>query len=177
MNFVFDLDGCLIDSRAAVIEAYQQAGIIMPQDAWGKPWQDWCPRRIHDKKIELYPTVLKKFGFVGPALRTLDKLITLKRNAIVTKQVQHGLWILTSASREATILALNILRITNNVDVLGCSYSVVEKRSALLALEEPGLYFDDDAKALTQITDNTPWVPVLVASERDADNKEALWTP
>ena len=40
--FVWDLDGTLLDSRDAVRRAYLEAGVVMPDDAWGKPWQVWC---------------------------------------------------------------------------------------------------------------------------------------
>lgn len=57
---VFDVDGVLVDSRQAVYESYREAGIEMPDDAWGKPWYQWLPHvtknpsGIHELKNAAY---------------------------------------------------------------------------------------------------------------------------
>lgn len=51
---VFDLDGVLLDTREIVRRSYLLAGVHMPHDAWGRPWQEWCDEEVHDLKNELY---------------------------------------------------------------------------------------------------------------------------
>jgi FMN phosphatase YigB (HAD superfamily) len=43
---VFDLDGCLVDTRDLVEQAYYAAGVTMPPEAWGQPWQAWLPTAL-----------------------------------------------------------------------------------------------------------------------------------
>jgi hypothetical protein len=43
---VFDLDGCLVRTRDLVEQAYREAGVIMPLEAWGLPWTDWLPHAV-----------------------------------------------------------------------------------------------------------------------------------
>jgi hypothetical protein len=62
--WVFDMDGCIVDSRKAVAEAYRQAGLpVMPRSAWGKTAQEWeCPPEVRETKKRLYDTCLRKMG-------------------------------------------------------------------------------------------------------------------
>lgn len=70
MQVVFDIDGVLMDTKQAVFEAYKRAGVLMPPEAWGKPWNEWLPRRvnpfraeeIHKAKNDIYPTLLSEYS-------------------------------------------------------------------------------------------------------------------
>ena len=65
MCYVFDLDGTLVDTRQAVVEAYRAIGVEMPEDAWGKPYREWLPQpkwQLHEQKAVVYPTTLARFG-------------------------------------------------------------------------------------------------------------------
>jgi FMN phosphatase YigB (HAD superfamily) len=60
-RYVFDLDGTLFDTEHRVRQAYLDAGVDMPDDAWGKPAVAWLPalkgshwKQYHQRKTELY---------------------------------------------------------------------------------------------------------------------------
>jgi phosphoglycolate phosphatase-like HAD superfamily hydrolase len=66
---VFDCDGVLVDSRAAVEKAYREAGVQPPDDFWGKPWQEWLPQACkgiydamwyHKRKNEIYLNLIQR---------------------------------------------------------------------------------------------------------------------
>lgn len=143
--WAYDLDGVLIDSRQAVREAYAAAGIIMPVDAWGKPWHSWLPglvgndmrraRRVHIRKNALYPIQLALLG----------KPLPLAEN--VRHELCHGrpTYLLTGASYQATRCALEILGL-ENMPILEVEASQGTKTAALsrLAVRYPhGTYVDD----------------------------------
>ena len=61
--YIFDLDGTLVDTHAAVTEAYRRVGVIMPDDAWGMPWTAWLKSKVlHERKAKVYPECLKEFA-------------------------------------------------------------------------------------------------------------------
>lgn len=72
---VFDVDGCVADTEAAVREAYWRAGVTMPDSAWGKRASDWLLeevfgdealyRRTRDTKQAAYRELIAK-GWVKP---------------------------------------------------------------------------------------------------------------
>jgi len=99
MLYVFDLDGTLIDSQAAVIEAYRAAGVDMPADAWGAPVGDWCSPAQHELKQKLYPKMLQEYAYIGPARQLWNYL------------VQDERCIATGASRKSADAALEFLGI------------------------------------------------------------------
>lgn len=146
---VFDLDGCLVDTREAVETAYRMAGVEMPVGAWGKPWREWCSPHVHELKNHFYPSCLVYYLQPGPAL-PLWKRLTGNRV------------ILTGASLEAleaVSVELPVLRLA--------SYAVVEctrqrKHEELLKLTGGGTYYDDDAVAGLEIVEGTAFRLVQV---------------
>lgn len=64
----FDVDGTLVDTRRLNKRAYAGVDVIMPDDAWGKPWFTWLPhttglsveeaREIHSEKVQCYARLL-----------------------------------------------------------------------------------------------------------------------
>ena len=63
IKFIFDMDGTIVDSQKAVRIAYKKAGLVVPEDAWGKTAREWdCPPDIHEMKCRLYPAVLLSTG-------------------------------------------------------------------------------------------------------------------
>lgn len=63
IEFVFDMDGTIVDSIRAVKEAYKRAGLVLADEAWGKTSKQWkCPPDIHKMKVALYPTILLRMG-------------------------------------------------------------------------------------------------------------------
>lgn len=69
MLFAFDLDGTLIDNLRAVRYAYDMAGVKMPLNAWGAPFNfSLCTPKQHDEKNLHYPDALRRYARPGPAL-------------------------------------------------------------------------------------------------------------
>jgi len=146
--YVFDLDGTLIDSGRAVLAAYRAAGLEPPPDFWGKPFNAWSDDwRAHDKKNKLYPEMLKKFGKRLPCADLME--IT-------------GGHILTGASRDATLYALQFLNL--HVEGIHTDCDDAEKLRQLGQQEEPGIYFDDDYRFCQRVRELTKWQVVHVLS-------------
>lgn len=97
MKWVFDMDGTLVDTLRATREAYRKAGLKMPEGAWGKTWNEWCPEDVHLEKQRIYPNMLREFGRVLPAAE-LFKLV--------------GGTILTAASAPSGIAVEDLLGVT-----------------------------------------------------------------
>jgi haloacid dehalogenase-like hydrolase len=130
----FDVDGVLFDTKTSVYESYLQAGVEMPESAWGKRWQDWLPElckkpeEVHDKKNLIYPTILKELGRPLPGAYCLDFL----------KRMEINVCVVTSASREAAKL------ITNLIDVqVPIFASCLSKKSTLKLIAPTGVHIDD----------------------------------
>src|SRR5690554_4950980 len=55
-SICFDIDGTLVDTRELNLRAYAQVGVEIPDDAWGRRWQEWLPEVVGDpdRAIELH---------------------------------------------------------------------------------------------------------------------------
>ena len=139
MRFCFDLDGTLLDTKQAVIEAYRAAGVEMPPDAWGKPWQSWLKfRHIHEWKNEHYPAMLRQHV----------KLLPLWPYAIA------GHEIITGASEAAVRVIERYFIVKLNVKRF--SATAQDKIDYLLTIP-PGVYVDDDAETRRLTEEQTKW--------------------
>jgi hypothetical protein len=143
MTYAFDLDGTLIDTKEAVVQAYRIAGVEMPEDAWGKPWHEWLKdETIHHKKNEVYPDMLKQFASVLPLFT-----IALRLNAPV----------ITGASNEAVIAIQSVF---GSLNIVGIQCSRLEKILWLNRQRERGCYVDDDDATLLLVKEFTTWKPL-----------------
>lgn len=140
--WVFDLDGCLVDTHAAVLAAYRMAGVTMPPGAWGKPVGDWCTAAQHERKNRAYPAALSDYSTPGPAMLIWDDLIVSKG-------------ILTGASRAAVDAVLNAYPRLRDAKFIHCGLSRLEKREFLLSVMGDGVYVDDDREAGEAIVEGT----------------------
>jgi phosphoglycolate phosphatase-like HAD superfamily hydrolase len=124
VGYVFDLDGVLIDSRDAVREAYKRVGCVMPDDAWGRPWYEWCGIEPHTRKVAVYKQMI-----LAGEVPTLPPLEVLRELRDANKWVG----IFTGASHEAVtgIMAREGLR--SGVRLLGWSESKKGKYEILRA--------------------------------------------
>ena len=101
----FDLDGAMIDSRRAVEEAYRRVGIVMPDDAWGKPGVEWLPALTDDP---VWTRALKNQEYVvtiheyGQRLAGAEVFRRLRTEGVEC-------WIVTAASRWAAMIACDFL--------------------------------------------------------------------
>lgn len=155
MKYVFDLDGTLIDSYDAVHHAYFKAGVVMPIDAFGKPWREWLPgvcesrglnaEEVHRIKNECYPE------FIHKVKRTplFETLLHKQMDPIV---------ILTGASGRAVDAAFHARILTPACVVRGRAMSR-EDKAQWLSVRLGGLqgaYVDDDPIA-RNIVAGTGW--------------------
>lgn len=127
MNFVFDLDGTLIDTKEATYQAYKHVGINMPDEAWGLPWYEWLDSAdIHDEKTKIYPEMLKRHAKILPTLNSA---------------LEVDGFLLTSASISSV---MTIFRTFNFIlPILGTSCNNDLKINRLNKLK-PGLCIDDN---------------------------------
>ena len=131
---VFDLDGVLADTRAIVREAYQRAGVHMPDWAWGQPWEMWLQNPfVHARKQELYHGMIRA-RLVKP-LSGLDLLLWARETWPVG--------ILTSSSEESAKMLVHSFGLAEDT-LLGAGCSADEKREQL-QLAQAKVYVDDIA--------------------------------
>lgn len=136
--YIFDLDGTLVDTRTAVVEAYREAGIELPEGAWGKPWTNWLKdKRIHDEKARLYPEMLRQHAEELPLYRYAH---------------QHSCPVITGASREA-VRAIQKLFGSLHVVVTCATHErkVKELQRYLENAEDYIVYVDDDMRVHEEI--------------------------
>lgn len=106
MEWVFDLDGTLIDSQEAVRRAYEAAGVRMPPEAWGKPWREWLgDEAAHRRKEALYPEFLRQYARPKALYRTAQRLrapVLTGASGAAAKAVQEAFGPLSVALAGAT---------------------------------------------------------------------------
>jgi len=130
IQFIFDMDGTIVDSQAAVRKAYKKAGLVMPDDAWGKTAAEWdCPPDIHRMKERLYLAVLRSTGM---RLHAADFLATV-----------HGS-VLTGASLAAVDAVQKFLRHKFPVVGAACDHDTKIMMLRKAAQESRVIYVDDD---------------------------------
>lgn len=61
---VYDLDGTLISTRTANLQAYRAIGVEPPRDFHQMDWKLWCSEDGHDKKNEMLPRFLHTLEFL-----------------------------------------------------------------------------------------------------------------
>lgn len=150
MQFVFDLDGTLLDTEEAVRKAYIMAGVTPPANFFGRPAWEWMKdtplnRELHKQKNRHYKETTWRMVTALPMLELFDR----------TKGI-----ILTGASQEAARMLCEKFNIQPS-KLLTC-LSVKDKINWLNKQEEPGIYFDDDHIACETMLRNTRWMVCLV---------------
>lgn len=79
-DFLFDMDGTIVDTLKALRLCYRKAGITMPPEAIGQSWQAWCPEAIHKEKERLYPNFVREYVRILPAMN----LLRLTKGVVIT---------------------------------------------------------------------------------------------
>lgn len=142
-NIVFDLDGTLVDSKDALIAAYEFAGVKNPEPLLATAWPKWCTLEQHSIKNDVYPSMLKRYGKLLP----LAKFASKGNWPVITFASRRGV----DAVREVFDLELNVFR-------YGCGVST--KAECLKQLHHrgvPRMYVDDNAVQLKEIVAGTGW--------------------
>lgn len=162
-HVVFDVDGVIVDSHAAVRAAYKLVGVEMPDDAWGKPWHVWLPQLVgstfeaedlHGKKNYVYTAMLRD-GQVRPlaGASVAHRLAPAQRS------------FLTGASAQAARAALRAAGLPRGRLWSGCTAE--DKAARLLRLAGRGVYVDDDPAAGKSITAAAGWCFVKFVDNED----------
>lgn len=140
---VFDLDGTLVDTRLAVVEAYHMAGVKPADIRWGQPWHTWLKDpAAHEHKNYVYPIALKRLAKALPLLEVACRM----RAPVITG---------------ASFLAVKAVceRFSVELDVRLMS-ARLEDKVAWLNAQGPGTYVDDDAAVRAAVEGGTPWDPI-----------------
>jgi phosphoglycolate phosphatase-like HAD superfamily hydrolase len=151
-KYVFDLDGTLVNSRAAVTEAYRRAGVVMPEDAWGKPWQEWLVdpvtralrHDVHNEKNRIYLSVLEELG----QHTDLGLRVRMGFGAPAT--------VITGASPQAVQSMRQCGLLSDTVKVEAYHLTAIGKVD-WLATHGWGTYVDDDPRVRQLVKSFTTW--------------------
>lgn len=142
-EWVFDLDGTLVDTREAVRRAYEYAGVTMPADAWGRPWHEWLTgpdaSRKHAVKNQVYMKTLGLFGRPLPLLQLVE---------------EGGYPVITGASHIA--VETIIIKWAPRLNV-ALRQATLEDKVRWLGRRVPGAYVDDDVRCRQIIEEKTRW--------------------
>lgn len=182
-SVVFDIDGVIIDSREMVREAYSACGVVMPDDAWGKPWQEWLPKQIsnkglaravHKEKTERYLQMIAS-----------ERPMTLPGYELARFLMNRGLadvFFLTGADHRAAALILETLRFSK-MQLLRANATRVQKIAALRKhLHENThcgrvIYIDDDPAAAYDIGKKTALETIHYHGQTVEEMVNDIWTP
>ena len=140
MNFVYDMDGTLIDTKEAVFRAYESANFNMTEELWNKPWQEiGISKEQHDEKCKIYPHFLKKYS---------------KPLALYYLYQKIPGYILTGASLDACREIVKLYNIPHYM--IKCNLTKEEKIQILQGLGyENCYYYDDDVSIENDIITRT----------------------
>jgi hypothetical protein len=134
------MDGTLIDTRTAVRMAYLRAGVVMPDIAWGKPWQEWLyDKEVHTRKNRAYAEMVLKFARALP---------------LYWMAYQLKAPVLTGASRDAAAIVKTSFP---GLHITLTDASALQKAEWLNAYMERGIYVDDCARTRLFVAERTLW--------------------
>lgn len=163
--WAFDIDGVLVDSKTAVRRAYELAGVVQPESAWGQPWKDWLPLVSRDPaevralKAEYYMQLIER-GQV-PRLPMADFALRLERDG-------HRVAYVTSSSDPSATAILKSLELDHTC-LLGTELEPVERARKLKAWGDYGCYVDDRVLGL-EIAHDAGWSFMLAVSNVRSDD-------
>ena len=179
----FDVDGTLVDTRAAVKSAYAAIGIDMPNAAWGSPWRAWLPglcgndvekaQLLHKAKTKRYLKALKENP---PTL--------LSPAHVAMGMISDGLCdvvFVSGADMDAVFLILgDMMGVTLEHHVIGYGMTPDQKGSLLRGIRTlhggEGVYVDDDY-ARGEIAAQHGGVRLVHYTGQDEDRlMEEIWT-
>lgn len=153
-HVVFDIDGTLVDTEPLVREAYRLAGVDMPKEAWGRPWQEWLPafrvgrnaalrvETVHRRKTAAYLELLR---MTPPTVLPPGRLA---QDLVYVGTAEVGF--LTGASQRAAEAILDILHLPKDL-LLGYSCTLADKVRILGTLDGDVEYYDDDPDTVSEV--------------------------
>jgi hypothetical protein len=146
MLLAFDLEGCLVETRAANLAAYREAGVEPPANFHAVPWQMWCSASNHDKKQARLAPLLCRRGRLLPASRVL---------------LGCGGQVLTAASRGTVDAVLEAFPDLRDVRVDWAWNLRTAAKIEWMNDRPAGVYFDDCEDAVELVRRRTRWQVVL----------------
>jgi phosphoglycolate phosphatase-like HAD superfamily hydrolase len=150
MNFVYDFDGVLVDTKTAIKQAWRKVGVNPPKDFWKVPYQEWFTG--HSDVYEERNRV-----FIKSCMHLVRPLPMLE----VAQQT--GGVILTNGAQERVVAILEKLSVKNCI--VKCGLDIASKAKELNAFEQTGIYFDDYWENVLIIRKLTKWNAVHIASQ------------
>lgn len=165
---VFDLDGCLVNTRDLVERAYLEAGVVMPPEAWGLPWSAWLPHAVGAPGEPVRAVRRAKSKIYLELLQTESVELLPPWEVMVDAKVGSDAdYRIISGAGEDAVQAL-LRHIDSDMShVLGWELTLERKAEVLNSLPRPGrrvVYVDDHADVrpllrkdvfLVQYTDQT----------------------
>lgn len=162
-TYAFDLDGTLVDTREAVRQAYLCAGVSMPDEAWGLPWETWLEDpAAHDRKNAAYPDCLRRYAVKLPLLdvcRRLGGVVITGASAGAVSAIKVAFdcpdlaVALTGARRAEKLDFLQTVAAASQTML-----DLVQSNNDGLPAKFRGVYVDDDPVTRTLIEEHTTWL-------------------
>ena len=149
MQFVYDFDGLLVETKAAIKQAWRLVGVTPPKDFWKRHWRTWCDdEALYEKRNQV---------FIAKCLPLIKPLPMLQLAAAT------GGLILTSGAQYRVVACLSHLGVTNCM--VKCGLDVKQKAEELNSFKKPGVYFDDNWEHVSTLRTLTQWHIVHIASQ------------
>jgi phosphoglycolate phosphatase-like HAD superfamily hydrolase len=151
MQYAFDLDGTLVDTRKVIRDAYTHAGHPPPEDFFGKTFAEWFKgdaieaQRVHSLKQQYYMEHAKE-------VRPLPLMSLFTALAIGGRAPR----IFTGASYNALQILAYHFPIIAQVEWL-CSLTLEAKIRTMNESNVPGIMFEDNAAAAVLMRASTEW--------------------
>lgn len=151
MQYAYDLDGTLVETREAVLAAYRAVGVEPPLDFFGKTWREWLDDpTLHAAKNEEYLKII----------RTTD---LVRATQIVSLFLITGGFIITGASRKAATAVLDHIGL--RPQKFYYELSMKDKAEVLnFHNGDQGIVFEDSEKVASYLKENTSWTVCHVLS-------------
>lgn len=150
MRYAFDLDGTLIDSQTAVLNAYLKAGVNPPPNFFVMPWRNWLQgqeaERLHALKNKIYVEQMIPHIKALPLMNLYKSMCGISWGADPV--------VLTGASSEA-VAAIRRQFILHRGE-WHCEMSVSDKID-WMNTEGKGIMFEDQLDAAKQMKEYTRW--------------------
>jgi hypothetical protein len=175
---VFDLDGCLVNTRDLVERAYREAGVLMPPEAWGLPWSDWLPAAVGTPGAPVQAVRRAKSRIYLELLRTesVELLPPWEVLADIKADVHADYRILSGAGEQAVCALLPHIG-SDMSHVLGWELTRERKATVLNSLPRPDrkvVYIDDHADVAPLLRKEVQLVQYV--NQTSAELMEEVWT-
>jgi phosphoglycolate phosphatase-like HAD superfamily hydrolase len=160
-SICFDIDGTLVDTRELNLRAYAQVGVEIPDDAWGRRWQEWLPEVVGDpdRAIELHERKTSIYVDLILASTVADIELPCARIARELSHQEHGpvrVYLLTGASTRPVLKIIQHLDIHPNRLFSNLDYAARQRYLEKMPGGTP--YLDDLAETVEQLRVDVPHI-------------------